>query len=69
MILTLAKNSLVNKKIISIFNRTSKDPFLGSTNVCNLNGANNIQIEVFGHHQILSDSKLINVVLKILSDC
>lgn len=62
MIKKLHSQSEVNHKIVSIFGEF--DNHVWPTENCKLEGAKNIQIDVYGHHAILFDKQVHNIVLK-----
>jgi len=62
MIKKLNSQRAVNKKIISIFG--TFDNHVWPTESCRLSGAKNIQVDIFGHHKILFDERVIKIVLE-----
>jgi pimeloyl-ACP methyl ester carboxylesterase len=62
MIAKLNSQKAVNDKIVSVFCR--HDNHVWPTESCYLEGAKNIQVDVFGHHKILYDKKVHDIVLE-----
>ncbi len=63
----LQQEKAVNKKIISIYGVF--DNHIWPETSCCLEGAENIQLEAYGHHKILSDKKVIDLIIsKVESD-
>lgn len=57
----LQERNDVNNKIVSIFGLF--DNHVWPLESCRLEGAKNIQVNAYGHHKILSDEKVIKVIL------
>jgi|WetSurMetagenome_2_1015567.scaffolds.fasta_scaffold00331_7 triacylglycerol lipase len=62
MIEKLNSQTAVNNKIISIFGKF--DNHVWPTESCRLEGAQNIQVDVYGHHKILFDEKVRKIILE-----
>lgn len=58
----LHSRASVNQKIISIFGEY--DNHVWPTENCRLEGAKNIQVNIHGHHKILFDKRVINIILE-----
>jgi triacylglycerol lipase len=60
MIAELNRQAAVNDKIVSIFG--SFDNHVWPTESCRLDGAKNIQVDIYGHHKILFDKQVCEIV-------
>ncbi|MCX6763503.1 MAG: alpha/beta hydrolase [Candidatus Moranbacteria bacterium] len=58
----LNSESAINHKIVSIFGEF--DNHVWPTGNCRLEGAKNIQVNVYGHHKILFNKHVLNIVLE-----
>lgn len=63
-LLALSKDRIVNKKIISIYGKF--DPHIPGGS--NLEGAQNIQLETYGHFRPLNDPRVHREIIKAISD-
>jgi triacylglycerol lipase len=61
MIEKLNSQTAVNQQIISIFGKF--DNHVWPTESCRLEGAENIQVDVYGHHKILFDEQVRKIIL------
>ena len=61
LIKKLGEQKQVNSKIVSIYGIS--DNVVWPVDSCNLEGAKNIQVDIHGHHKILFDKKVIDIVM------